>query len=104
MKLSEVTIAWTPNRETFPAGFRGKVRIFQGAAVDEAAPFARRAGRCDSRALDGRIEVRQAYALMIAFAMSERDGLDVLTVHRAMLGIEEYVAGCAQEVLPEGIR
>ena len=38
----------------------------------------------------GRLEVRQMYALRIAFVMSERDGLDVAAVHTLMLNVDEY--------------
>ena len=102
MKISEAVICWTPDRTDFASGMRGKARIFPASTgVDEMAPFARRAGRSDARAHDARLEVRQAYCLMIAFAMSERDGLDPVGVHQLMLGIEEYAAGCAPELLPD---
>ena len=67
-------------------------------------PFPRRAGRCDARAQDVRLEVRQAYALMIAFALSERDGIDRAVVHDTMLQIDEYASGCAPELLFVGAK
>jgi hypothetical protein len=105
VKLSDSIIAWTPARGGYPAGFRGKCRLFPGTTcAEDTAPFAHRAGRADPRAHDARLEVRQAYALMLAFAMSERDGLDVAAVHAVMLGVDEYRAGCAPELLSEGAK
>jgi hypothetical protein len=99
VRISDATICWTPNCERYPAGFRGKARIFPSSArPDEITPFARRGGHADPRAHDPRLEVRQAYALMIAMAMSERDGLDLASVHQLMLSIEEYASGCAEEL------
>lgn len=100
MKIGEVVICWTPNTSEFPAGFRGKARIFTPTMTTQEAiaPFARRAGKIDPRAHDSREEVRQAYALMIAIAMSERDGLDLARVHQLMLSIDEYASGCAEEL------
>jgi len=101
MKMSDAMICWTPNRPEYASGMRGKARIFAAVAagVDEMTPFPRRAGRTDARAHDPRPEVRQTYALMLAFVMSERDGLDPATVHQTMLAIDEYRDGCAQELL-----
>jgi hypothetical protein len=99
MKISDAVIVWTPNCEQYPTGFRGKAIIFPASArPDEITPFARRAGRADPRAHDPRLEVRQAYALMIAMVMSERDGLDLASVHQLMLTIEEYASGCAEDL------
>jgi hypothetical protein len=101
MRISDCTIAWTPIAEKYPAGFRGKVRLFPaGTPEADIAPFACRAGRFDARAQDPRREVRDAYTLMIALMMSKRDGLDVGSVHRFFLEhIDEYREACAPELL-----
>src|SRR5438045_2741210 len=99
MKLSDAMICWTPQRPEYASGMRGKARIFPvTAGVDEMAPFPCRAGRTDRRAHDPRLEVRQTYALMLAFVMHERDGLDLNVVRQLMLSIDEYASGCAEEL------
>jgi hypothetical protein len=103
MKIADCFICWTPVAEKYPSGFRGKIRLFQaGTAHVDMAPFACKAGRFDARAQDPRPEIRQAYVLMIALMMSERDGLNVASVHRFFLEhIDEYAAACAPELLEE---
>jgi hypothetical protein len=79
---------------------RGKARIFgPTAGADEMTPFACRAGRNDSRAHDPRLEMRQTWALQIAFVMHERDGLDTAAVHKLMLSIEEYASGSTEDLV-----
>jgi hypothetical protein len=101
MKITDCTIAWTPDRPEYPAGMRAKCRIFPGGAPQaDLAPFPCQAGRFDARAQDPRPEVREAYVLAIALMMSERDGLDVGLVHRFFLQhIDEYREACAPELL-----
>jgi hypothetical protein len=103
MKLNECTICWTPNRAEFPSGMRGKVRLFATTAgASEMAVFPCRVRHTEARANDPRREIREAYALGIAFILYERDRLDVSYVHQTMLAIEEYRSGCASELLTEG--
>ena len=93
MKIGEVIIAWTPNKDSYPEGMRGKARLFPGSTpLDQLAPFACRGGHCDAQAHDPNPEKRQAYALRVAFVMSERDGLDAGDVHELMLEVDEYRA------------
>lgn len=101
MKIADCFICWTPNADSYPAGFRGKIRCFSaGTAHADMAPFACHAGRFDARAQDPRPEVRQAYVLMVALMMSERDGLNAGAVHRFMLEhVDEYREACAPELL-----
>lgn len=100
MKISEALIVWTPRSQLHPSGFRGKARIFPAGTQEEhVKPFARRAGSCDARAHDARLEVRQNYALTIANVLVLRDGLDAATVHKLMIDIEEYASGTADEML-----
>src|SRR3977135_2104112 len=102
MKISECVIAWTPMDERYPAGMRGKLRVYPASAGEaDLAPFACKAGRFDARAQDPRREVREAYVMMIALMATQRDGLDVASVHQLMLQVEEYRSGCAPELLSE---
>jgi hypothetical protein len=102
MKISECVIAWTPMDERYPAGMRGKLRLFSATAgQDEMTPFPCRAGRFDARAQDPRREAREAYVMMVALMATQRDGLDVASVHQLLLQIEEYRSGCAPELLSE---
>jgi hypothetical protein len=99
MRIGDAMICWTPNRPEYPSGMRGKARIFESTAgADEMTPFPCRAGRTDPRAHDPRLEARQTWSLQIAFVMHERDGLSVATVHKLMLGIDEYASGCAEDL------
>jgi hypothetical protein len=78
MRLSEVTICWTPNRPEFSSAMRGQYAIFPASArEDEMALFARRAGRHDIRAQDPRLEVQALYATYIFYQMTELDGVVV---------------------------
>jgi hypothetical protein len=98
MKISDVIVAFTPNRPEYPSGFRGKMRIFPaGTAEADLAPFAERGGRPNPRAHDSRREVREAYAVGLGNLMMCRDGLDPQTVHEALLVIDEYRSGHAFE-------
>jgi hypothetical protein len=98
--LRESLICWTPKRELYAPGFRGKIRIFPAGTPEEHwRPFAHRAGSCDARAHDARLEVRQTYALTIANVLVLRDGLDAAAVHKVMLEVEEYVSGTMEETL-----
>ncbi|MGB9331493.1 MAG: hypothetical protein WCB10_12060 [Steroidobacteraceae bacterium] len=100
MRIGDVTLCWSANREEVPAGFRGKLRIFPaGTAEADLAPFAHRGGRTDPRAHDPRRENREAYVVALATMLVDRDGLDFRTVHQAMLAVEEYATGCAPELL-----
>ena len=101
MKISDATLAWTPDRPEYSAGMRGKCRLFPATAGEaDIAPFACKAGRFDARAQDQRSEVREAYVMMVALMMSQRDGLDVGSVHRFFLEhIDEYREACAPELL-----
>jgi hypothetical protein len=102
MKISDVTVAWTPDRPEYPPGFRGKLRFLpMGTGEADIALFACKAGRFDARAQDPRRETREAYVMMIALMMTQRDGLDVASVHKLLLQIEEYRSGCAPELLSE---
>jgi hypothetical protein len=104
MRIADALIVWTPNRELYSPGFRGKVRIFPAGTQEEhVRPFALRAGSCDARAHDSRLEVRQAYALAIANVMVLRDRLDAAAVHNLMLELEEYISGTAEELVAEGM-
>jgi hypothetical protein len=59
MKISDVWICWTPNLPTYASGMRGKARIFPSTAgSDDIRPFPCRAGRCEARSHDPRLEVR----------------------------------------------
>lgn len=100
MKISEVILAWTPDCPEYPAGFRGKLRLFAaGTPEADLQLFTHRAGRGSPRAHDPRREVREAYAVGIATLMIDRDGLDFRAVHQAMLQVEEYATGSAPELL-----
>ena len=91
MKISDCFICWTPDRPEFPAGFRGKCRLFPaGTAVADMKLFACAAGRFDDRAQDPRREVREAYVLEASFTMTERHGLDRASVNQLLLQVEEY--------------
>jgi hypothetical protein len=122
IKINEVCIAWTPDRDGFPAGFRGKARLFSAQGADPGdehiAAFAFKSGRSDERAHDPRLEVRQDLCREIALQM-KRDGVnqrlfmvrgggamgaggpvedfmpDSDAVHQIMLGIEEYASDSA---------
>jgi hypothetical protein len=114
-KINEVIIAWTPDRDGFPLGFRGKARIFtaHGAhpADEHIAAFARSSGRSDERA-HGPLAARQDLCREIALEM-KRDGVnqrlvdrpgnhgydspqdfrpDADAVHQIMLGVDEYAS------------
>jgi hypothetical protein len=100
MRIAEALIVWTPKRERYEPGFRGKICIFPAGSQEEhVRPFAHRAGSCDARAHDARLEVRQTYALTIANILVLRDRLDAATVHKVMSEVEEYVSGTVEETL-----
>jgi predicted RNase H-like nuclease len=78
MRMSEVTICWTPNRPEFSSAMRGKYAVFPASACEaELSVFAHRAGRHDIRAQDPRLEVQALYATYIFYQMTELDGVVV---------------------------
>lgn len=114
-KINEVIIAWTPDRDGFPAGFRGKARIFTWPSDEHVAAFGRSAGRSDERAHDPSLEVRQDLCREIAAEMrhdgvnqrlfasrqggavgagnqGDEFGPDAEAAHHLMLGVAEYVS------------
>jgi len=104
LSIADVFVCWTPDRDGYPAGFRGKARIFPaGTAEADLAPFAYRAGHCDSVAHDPRLEVRQAHCLRASVCMTQRDGLDVDVVHRLWTGITEYRSALADDLAEASI-
>ena len=83
--ISEVVIAWTPNRPEFhPPGFRGKSRAepLPGVGLEQ---FARKAGASDERAHHPLASVRQAYVLSVAREM-QQDGAST----SCLMAVAEY--------------
>ena len=92
MRLTEVTICWTPNRPEFPSATRGKYAVFPAASREDVlSAYARRSDPNDARARDRDPRKQALYMTYIFYQMTQLDKVAV-TVKELSRHVEEALS------------